>query len=83
LKVTFAWYILNVKDITNGRGGEMTNKSPLEALADRIGMYAYLAAVGGLRYWPTVRQAVIEERTLTPDLGAREPSQEHQEKIPA
>jgi hypothetical protein len=40
------------------------NKSPLEDLANRIGMYAYLAAVGGLRYWPTVRQAVIEERTL-------------------
>lgn len=41
------------------------NKNPLEDLANRIGMYAYLAAVGGLRYWPTVRQAVIEERTLT------------------
>jgi len=40
------------------------NKNPLEALANRIGMYAYLAAVGGLQYWPTVRQAVIEERTL-------------------
>ena len=41
------------------------NKNPLEALANRIGMYAYLAAVGGLEYWPTVRQAAIEERTLT------------------
>jgi hypothetical protein len=40
------------------------NKNPLEALADRIGMYAYLAAVGGLQYWPTVRQSVIEERSL-------------------
>ena len=39
------------------------NKNPLEELANRIGMYAYLAAVGGLRYWPTVRQTVIEEET--------------------
>ena len=44
----------------------METKNPFEALANRIGMYAYLAAVGGLQYWPTVRQAVIEERTLAP-----------------
>jgi hypothetical protein len=41
------------------------NRNPLEELANRIGMYAYLAAVGGLRYWPTVRQAVIEEETYS------------------
>jgi hypothetical protein len=38
------------------------NKNPLEDLANRIGMYAYLAAVGGLRYWPAVREATIEEQ---------------------
>ena len=40
------------------------NKNPLEDLANRIGLFAYLAAVGGLRHWPTGRQALIEERTL-------------------
>ena len=28
------------------------NKNPLQDLANRIGMYAYLTAIGGLRYWP-------------------------------
>ena len=40
------------------------NKNPLQDLANRIGLYAYLAAVGGLRYWPVVREVAIEERRL-------------------
>ena len=41
------------------------NKNPLQDLANRIGMYAYLTAIGGLRYWPALRDAVIEEETLS------------------
>jgi hypothetical protein len=62
----------------------MNNKNPLEALANRIGMYAYLAAVGGLEYWPTVRRVAIEERRLTPasalSLEAAEPFEESEER---
>ena len=63
------------------------NKNPLEELANRIGMYAYLAAVGGLRYWPTVRQTVIEEETYvispaTPADKALSPERES-DKVPA
>jgi hypothetical protein len=38
-------------------------RTPLQQLADMVGMYAYLAAMGGLRYWPAVRRAGIEEET--------------------
>jgi hypothetical protein len=40
-------------------------RNPLQDLGNRIGLYAYLAAVGGLRYWPVVREVAIEERTLS------------------
>ena len=36
-------------------------RTPLQQLGDMVGMYAYLAAVGGLRYWPALRRAGIEE----------------------
>ena len=39
-------------------------RTPLQQLGDIVGMYAYLAAVGGLRYWSAVRRAGIEEQTL-------------------
>jgi hypothetical protein len=60
--------MMNVKQITSlsHKEGHMETKNPLENLANRIGMYAYLAAVGGLQYWPTVRQVGIEERSLAP-----------------
>ena len=69
----------------------MNNKNPLQDLANRIGMYAYLAAVGGLRYWPTVREAVIQEEiySMTPATRSDEaPAYEYEretteEKIPA
>jgi hypothetical protein len=68
------------------------NKNPLQDLANRVGMYAYLAAVGGLRYWPTVRQAAIEEQTLaiSPALRSTEPretttreDEPDEDKVPA
>lgn len=64
------------------------NKNPLENLANRIGLYAYLAAVGGLQYWPTARQAMIEERTLPVAPSSLKETAEYerdatQEKIPA
>ena len=38
-------------------------RTPLQQIGDRIGMYAYLAAMRGLRYWPGLRQAGIVEQT--------------------
>jgi hypothetical protein len=67
----------------------MNSKNPLEALANRIGMYAYLAAVGGLEYWPTVRRVGIEERRLEPksaashEVAAKFEPREEREKVPA
>ena len=65
------------------------NKNPLQDLANRIGLYAYLAAVGGIRYWPVVREVAIEERTLAitraPRRHSIEDSVEHEceEKVTA
>jgi hypothetical protein len=39
-------------------------RTPLQQFGDLVGMYAYLAAVGGLRYWPALRRASIVEETL-------------------
>jgi hypothetical protein len=36
-------------------------RTPLQQIGDMVGMYAYLAAIGGLRYWPALRRAGIEE----------------------
>ena len=65
------------------------NKNPLQDLANRIGLYAYLAAVGGLRYWPVVREVAIEEQrlaiTAAPRRHSVEDSVEHEreEKVTA
>ena len=39
-------------------------RNPLQQFGDMVGLYAYLAATGGLRYWPEVRRAMIEEQSL-------------------
>ena len=39
-------------------------RTPLQQIGDMVGMYAYLAAVGGLRYWPALRRASIVDETL-------------------
>ena len=45
----------------------MMPRSPLHQIGDILGMYAYLAAMGGLRYWPALREGgVIEERLPAP-----------------
>jgi hypothetical protein len=36
-------------------------RTPLQLLGDVLGMYAYLAAMGGLEYWPALREAPIVE----------------------
>ena len=41
-------------------------RTPLQQIGDRIGMYAYLAAMRGLRYWPGLRQAGIVEEDWRP-----------------
>jgi hypothetical protein len=38
-------------------------RSQFRRLGEMVGMYAYLAAIGGLRYWPAARRAGIEEET--------------------
>ncbi len=43
-------------------------RTPLQQLGDMVGMYAYLAAMGGLRYWPDVRRASLEEETRPVEL---------------
>ena len=52
-------------------------RTPLQQIGDMVGMYAYLAAVGGLRYWPAVRRASIVEETLP-----AEPEEAPQEEAP-
>ncbi len=39
-------------------------RTPLQLLGDVLGMYAYLAAMGGLEYWPALREASIVEVSL-------------------
>ena len=42
----------------------MSSRNPLQQFGDMVGLYAYLAATGGLRYWPLVRRQLIEEQSL-------------------
>jgi hypothetical protein len=42
----------------------MNPRNPLQQIGDMVGLYAYLAATGNLRYWPQVRRQVIEEQSL-------------------
>jgi len=58
-------FIVWVRIVTTSDRGRTMNKNPLQDLANRIGMYAYLTAIGGLRYWPALRDADIEEETLS------------------
>jgi hypothetical protein len=37
-------------------------RTPLQQIGDRIGMYAYLTAIGGRQLWPRVRNLRIEEQ---------------------
>jgi len=56
-------------------------RTPLQQFGDLVGMYAYLAAVGGLRYWPALRRASIVEETLPlePEEAAREEAPQAEE----
>ena len=53
-------------------------RTPLQQFGDLVGMYAYLAAVGGLRYWPALRRASIVEETL-PEEAAQEEAPQAEE----
>ncbi len=37
-------------------------RTPLQQIGDMIGMYAYLAAMGGLRYWDGIRNADMADQ---------------------
>ncbi len=39
-------------------------RTPLQQVGDRIGMFAYLAAMGGLQLWPRIRRLTVEEHPL-------------------
>ena len=39
-------------------------RTPFQQFGDMLGMYAYLTAMGGLRYWPAVQRAGIDEVSL-------------------
>lgn len=39
-------------------------RNPLQQIGDMVGLYAYLVATGGLRYWPALRRSVVEEESL-------------------
>ena len=44
------------------------HRTPLQQIGDRIGMYAYLTAIGGLPLWPRIRRLTVEEHPLpTPE----------------
>ncbi len=36
-------------------------RTPLQQIGDRIGMYAYLVAIGGLKLWPRIRSLTVED----------------------
>jgi hypothetical protein len=36
-------------------------RTPLQQFGNRIGMYAYLAAIGGLQFWPRIRNLTVED----------------------
>lgn len=38
-------------------------RTPLQQIGDRIGMYAYLVAIGSLKLWPRIRSLTVEEYT--------------------
>lgn len=56
--------MLDLKLVTSPLEDEMNPRNPLRQLGDMVGLYAYLAATGGLRYWPDVRRTIIEEQSL-------------------
>ncbi len=35
-------------------------RSQFHRLGEMLGMYAYLTAIGGIRYWPAIRHTSIE-----------------------
>jgi hypothetical protein len=43
---------------------ETMRRTPLQLLGDVLGMYAYLAAMGGIEYWPDLRNGSILEVSL-------------------
>ena len=51
-------------------------RSPLQQFGDMVGMYAYLAAMGGLRYWPAIRRASVEEQPFPASVEIEEPGRD-------
>jgi hypothetical protein len=66
------------EQIEPNRRSKHMRRTPLQLLGDVLGMYAYLAAMGGLQYWPALREASIVEvslpPTVQPDHGVQAPS---------
>ncbi len=45
-------------------------RTPLQLLGDVLGMYAYLAAMGGIQYWPDLWKGSILEVSLPSSVEA-------------
>ena len=56
--------MLYVKEITRRWGVSTMRRNRIQQLGDMVGLYAYLTAVGGLRYWPGIRHLILEEQVL-------------------
>jgi hypothetical protein len=69
--------MLDLKLVNSLLEDEMNSRSPLQQFGDMVGLYAYLAATGGLRYWPLVRRELIEEQSLR-QKPASKPKAEHE-----
>ena len=44
-------------------------RNRIQQLGDMVGLYAYLTAVGGVRYWPAIRHLILEEQVLPKSSG--------------
>jgi hypothetical protein len=63
-----------VKEITSRKEAPEMNNNPFERFVNMVGMYAYLAAVGGLDQWPALRRSVLQETPAPKELVEREES---------
>ena len=57
-------------------------RNRIQQLGDMVGLYAYLTAVGGLRYWPGIRHLILEEETLPKSEGTNGTANAFQHTVP-
>ena len=57
-------------------------RNRIQQLGDMVGLYAYLTAVGGLRYWPGIRHLILEEQVLPKSSGTNGTASPLQDTVP-